>query len=62
MVVGAVGRLLRVDKCDRVQIIAATNRLLISNCHECTLAVGTPTPPLLVGDNRFLRLAPCNAR
>ncbi|GIL89591.1 hypothetical protein Vretimale_1845 [Volvox reticuliferus] len=62
IVVGAVGRLLRVERCDKVQVIAATNRLLVSSCHECAFNVGTPRPPALIGDNRFLRLGPFNTR
>ncbi|PNH12003.1 TBCC domain-containing protein 1 [Tetrabaena socialis] len=62
IVVGAVGRLLRVERCDKVQVIAATNRLLVSACHECAFNVGCPRPPLLIGDNRFLRLGPYNTR
>ncbi|GLC35188.1 hypothetical protein PLESTB_000564000 [Pleodorina starrii] len=62
VVVGAVGRLLRVERCDKVQVIAAANRLLIASCHECSFNVGTPRPPALIGDNRFLRLGPFNTR
>lgn len=43
-------------------MIAATNRLLVSSCYDCTLNVGTPRPPTLIGDNRFLRLGPYNTR
>jgi hypothetical protein len=45
-----------------LQVIAATNRLLIASCHECAFNIGTPRPPVLIGDNRFLRLAPYNTR
>ncbi|KAG2495859.1 hypothetical protein HYH03_006097 [Edaphochlamys debaryana] len=62
ILVGAVGRVLRVERCDKVQVIAATNRLLVASCHECSFALGTPRPPCLVGDNRFLRLGPFNTR
>ncbi|EFJ44041.1 hypothetical protein VOLCADRAFT_121354 [Volvox carteri f. nagariensis] len=47
IVVGAVGRLLRVERCDKVQVIAATNRLLVASCHECCFNVGTPRGPVL---------------
>jgi hypothetical protein len=44
------------------QVIAAASRVLVNSCTECSLALGTPRPPLLVGDCRFLRLGPLNAR
>ncbi|PNW78930.1 hypothetical protein CHLRE_09g394880v5 [Chlamydomonas reinhardtii] len=62
IVVGAVGRMLRVERCDKVTVIAATSRLLVSSCHECVFNVGTPRPPCLIGDNRFLKLGPYNTR
>ncbi|KXZ53345.1 hypothetical protein GPECTOR_7g1240 [Gonium pectorale] len=62
VVLGAVGRLLRVERCDKVQVIAATGRLLVSACHDCSFNVGTPRPPCLIGDNRFIRLGPHNTR
>jgi hypothetical protein len=62
IVVGAVGRILRADKCDKVTIIAAGNRMLVSSCHDCSLFLGVLRPPLLMGDNRFLRLGPFNTR
>ncbi|KAG2454002.1 hypothetical protein HYH02_001045 [Chlamydomonas schloesseri] len=62
IVVGAVGRMLRVERCDKVTVIAATSRLLVSSCHECAFNVGTPRPPCLIGDNRFLKLGPYNTR
>lgn len=61
-VLGAVGRIVRVERCDKVQVIAATNRLLVSSCHECSFNVGVPRPPCLFGDNRFLRLGPYSTR
>ncbi|MEW5320107.1 MAG: hypothetical protein WDW38_011206 [Sanguina aurantia] len=62
IVLGAVGAMLRVERCDRVQLHVAANRILISSCHECVLYLGVGRPPCLVGDNRFLRLAPLNTR
>ena len=56
MVVGAVARMLRVERCERLTLIAASVRLCISTCHECTFYLGVNRPPLLVGDNRVLRV------
>ncbi|GAX83934.1 hypothetical protein CEUSTIGMA_g11358.t1 [Chlamydomonas eustigma] len=62
IVMGAVGTLLRLDRCDKLQVIAACNRMLASSCHDCSLYLGIQRPPVLMGDNRFLRLAPFNTR
>ncbi len=45
-----------------LQVMAAASRVLVSSCHDCTLYLGTPRPPVFIGDNRFLRLAPLNTR
>ncbi|KAJ9517478.1 hypothetical protein QJQ45_024956 [Haematococcus lacustris] len=62
VVVGAAGRIVRLDRCDKVQLTAAAARVLVSSCHDCTLHLATPRPPLLVGDCRFVKLAPFNTR
>lgn len=54
-VVGAVGRLLRVERCERLQLVAATTRICIATCHDCVFYLGVNRPPLLIGDNRFLQ-------
>jgi len=54
-VVGAVGRLLRVERCERLQLVAAATRICIATCHDCVFYVGVNRPPLLIGDNRFLQ-------
>jgi hypothetical protein len=46
----------------RWQVIAAAARVVVSNCHDCVLHLGTPRPPMLTGDCRFVRLAPFNTR
>ncbi|GFH22557.1 C-CAP/cofactor C-like domain-containing protein, partial [Haematococcus lacustris] len=43
-------------------LTAAAARVLVSSCHDCTLHLATPRPPLLVGDCRFVKLAPFNTR
>lgn len=62
VVVGAAGRLVRLERCDKVSLLALCARLVVLNCHDCGLWLGTPRPPLLVGDCRFLRLAPFNTK
>ena len=53
--VGAVGRLLRVERCERLQLVAAATRICIATCHDCVFYLGVNRPPLLIGDNRFLQ-------
>jgi TBCC domain-containing protein 1 len=55
VVVGAVGRVLRVERCERLQLVAAAVRILVSSCHDCVFYLGVNRPPLLLGDNRFLQ-------
>ncbi|KAK9839640.1 hypothetical protein WJX81_002320 [Elliptochloris bilobata] len=62
VVVGAVGRLLRVERCERLQLVAAATRICIATCHDCVFYLGVNRPPLLIGDNRFLQMAPYNTQ
>eukprot|EP00798_Chlamydomonas_sp_ICE-L_P003219 gene3219-13238_t len=62
IVIGAAGRMLRLERCDKLQVMAAASRTVISSCHDCSLYLGTPRPPVFIGDNRFIRLAPLNTR
>ncbi|KAK9824118.1 hypothetical protein WJX72_007884 [[Myrmecia] bisecta] len=62
VVLGAVGRMLRVERCERLQLIASCVRICISACHDCVLYLGVNHPPLLLGDNRFLQMAPYNTQ
>jgi hypothetical protein len=59
-VVGAVAGLVHVVDCDRTQITTAARRILLSNSCDTVMNVFTPTPPLLVGDNRSCQFAPYN--
>lgn len=59
MIVGAVGRVLKVERCERVQLVAAAVRLYIGSCHDCVFYLGVNRPPLLLGDNRFLQVQTC---
>ncbi|KAK9810967.1 hypothetical protein WJX73_001581 [Symbiochloris irregularis] len=60
LVIGAVGRMLRIEGCTKVTLICAAVRVCISSCHECTFYLGVNRPPLLIGLNRFVQLAPYN--
>lgn len=60
IVVGAVAGLLQVVDCERTTITSAARRVLVSNCYDVTHNIFTPSPPLLVGDNRNCQFAPYN--
>jgi Tubulin binding cofactor C len=61
IVVGAVAGLLYVLDCEKTQLTSAARRLLIANSSDVLSHVFTPSPPLLVGDNRNCQLAPYNS-
>ena len=56
VVVGAVGRMLRVERCERLQLIAGCVRICISSCHDCVFYLGVNRAPLMLGDNRFVQV------
>ncbi|KAJ8534170.1 hypothetical protein K7X08_007494 [Anisodus acutangulus] len=60
IVLGAVGKAVRVEHCERVHVIAAAKRICIANCRECVFFLGVNQTPLLVGDNHKLQVAPYN--
>jgi len=60
IVVGAVAGLLHVVDCEKTKITTAARRILVSNSCDTIMCVFTPTPPLLVGDNRSCQFAPYN--
>ncbi|KAG0475285.1 hypothetical protein HPP92_014971 [Vanilla planifolia] len=60
VVVGAVGKSLRVEYCERVQVITAAKRICIVNCRECLFFLGINQKPLILGDNHNLQVAPFN--
>lgn len=60
IVVGAVAGLFHVVDCEKTTITSASRRILVSNSSDAILYVFTPTPPLLVGDNRNCQFAPYN--
>ncbi|KAJ7972282.1 TBCC domain-containing protein 1 [Quillaja saponaria] len=60
VVIGAVGKAVRVEHCERVHIIIAAKRICIANCRECVFFLGVNQRPLIVGDNHKLQVAPYN--
>ncbi|KAL2923807.1 TBCC domain-containing protein 1 [Bienertia sinuspersici] len=60
IVLGAVGKALRVEHCERVHVISAAKRVCIANCRECMFYLGVNQRPLIVGDNHKLQVAPYN--
>ena len=60
IVVGAVAGLLHVVDCEKTTFTSASRRILVSNSCDVQLCVFSPSPPLLVGDNRSCQFAPYN--
>ncbi|CAM8890049.1 unnamed protein product [Rhodiola kirilowii] len=60
IIVGAVGKAVRVEHCERVHVITAAKRICIANCRECVFFLGVNQRPLIVGDNHKLQVAPYN--
>lgn len=60
VVLGAIGKAVRVEHCERVQVITATKRICIANCRECVFFLGVNQPPLILGDNHKIQVAPFN--
>ncbi|XP_028078084.1 uncharacterized protein LOC114279977 [Camellia sinensis] len=60
IVLGAVGKAVRVEHCERVHVIVAAKRICIANCRECVFFLGVNQRPLIVGDNHKLQVAPYN--
>ncbi|OAY76993.1 TBCC domain-containing protein 1, partial [Ananas comosus] len=50
----------KIEHCERVQIITAAKRICIANCRECCFFLGINHQPLIVGDNHKLQVAPFN--
>eukprot|EP00239_Pterosperma_sp_CCMP1384_P010329 CAMPEP_0197867672 /NCGR_PEP_ID=MMETSP1438-20131217/44881_1 /TAXON_ID=1461541 /ORGANISM="Pterosperma sp., Strain CCMP1384" /LENGTH=503 /DNA_ID=CAMNT_0043486333 /DNA_START=133 /DNA_END=1640 /DNA_ORIENTATION=- len=60
IVVGAVGLQLKIEMCERVQVIAASAQLRIHSCRDCTFCLAINRPPYILGDCRNLQMAPYN--
>lgn len=60
IVLGAVGKAVKVEHCERVHVITAAKRICIANCRECVFFLAVNQRPLMVGDNHKLQVAPYN--
>jgi hypothetical protein len=60
IVVGAVAGLLHVVDCEKTNITSCARRILVSNSCDVQIYMFSPSPPLVVGDNRSCQLAPYN--
>ena len=60
VVVGPVRGLLRVVGCERVQVVSACRRLIVSSCVDSVFPVFSASHPILSGDNRACQFAPYN--
>ena len=60
IVIGAVAGLLHIVDCEKTTITFAARRVLISSSCDVQSFLFTPSPPLLVGDNRTCQFAPYN--
>eukprot|EP00245_Coleochaete_scutata_P005902 TRINITY_DN19890_c0_g1_i1.p1 TRINITY_DN19890_c0_g1~~TRINITY_DN19890_c0_g1_i1.p1 ORF type:complete len:624 (+),score=88.25 TRINITY_DN19890_c0_g1_i1:106-1872(+) len=60
IVLGAVAKAVKVENCERVQVIVPCARIRVANCRECVFYLGTNTSPLVLGDNHKLQVAPYN--
>ncbi|ONK79035.1 uncharacterized protein A4U43_C01F2200 [Asparagus officinalis] len=60
IILGAIGKAVRVEHCERVQVITAAKRICIANCRECVFYLGVNQQPLILGDNHKIQVAPFN--
>ncbi|CAI7856180.1 unnamed protein product [Closterium sp. NIES-53] len=60
VVLGAVGKVVRVEACERLTLIAPCARIRIANCRECVFYLGCNSRPVILGDNHSLQIAPYN--
>uniref|UniRef100_A0A0C9RYC3 TBCC domain-containing protein 1 n=1 Tax=Wollemia nobilis TaxID=56998 RepID=A0A0C9RYC3_9CONI len=60
IVLGAVGKAVRVEHCERVNVIVATMQASIANCRECIFFLGVNKRPIISGNNHNLQVAPYN--
>lgn len=60
IILGPTSGCVMVENCTRVKLIYAATSTCITACHESTLHLATIRSPYVIGDNRFLQLAPYN--
>ncbi|KAK3278470.1 hypothetical protein CYMTET_13592 [Cymbomonas tetramitiformis] len=61
IVLGAVGGVLKLELCERVNVVAAAQRTSIVTCRDSTLCLAASQRPLVLGDCRHVQLAPYNS-
>lgn len=61
VVIGAAAGMVRVEECERMQLVTCCRRLTVTNSLECIFPVFVATPPVLSGDNRACQFAPYNS-
>lgn len=60
IILGAVGKVVRIEHCERVQLIVPSMRICIANCRECLFHLAVNQRPLILGENHNLQVAPYN--
>eukprot|EP00250_Pteridium_aquilinum_P010485 c19420_g1_i1 orf=970-2748(-) len=60
IVLGAVEKVVRIEHCERVQLIVCSVRICITNCRECFFNLAVNQRPLILGENHNLQVAPYN--
>ena len=55
--IGAVSTLLRIERCERLQLTAAAGQVVVLSCHACCLHLGTHRQPAILGDCRWVGVA-----
>eukprot|EP00903_Cladosiphon_okamuranus_P009851 g9361.t1 len=61
VVIGAAAGMVRVEECERMQLVTCCRRLTVTNSLECIFPIFVATPPVLSGDNRACQFAPYNS-
>lgn len=60
ILLGAVGKAVRIEHCERVNVIVAAMHICIANCRECIFYLGVNKQPIISGNNHNLQVAPYN--
>ncbi|MCO5593137.1 hypothetical protein L7F22_047143 [Adiantum nelumboides] len=50
----------KIEHCERVQLIVCSRRICITNCRECLFNLAVNQRPLILGENHNLQVAPFN--
>jgi hypothetical protein len=58
VVVGAASRVVTVSHCANMKLVATCQALRLSSCTNCTFQLCVNSPPLLMGENHRVHLAP----